>query len=52
MFVGAGLTFAGLTNICGMAFVLARMPWNRPLGGSPKSGPPAEADCCRNLPAG
>lgn len=29
MFVGAGLTFAGLTNICGMAVVLARMPWNR-----------------------
>jgi rhodanese-related sulfurtransferase len=30
MFVGAGLTFAGLTNICGMAFVLAKLPWNRP----------------------
>jgi rhodanese-related sulfurtransferase len=29
MFVGAGLTFAGITNICGMAVVLARMPWNR-----------------------
>ncbi len=29
MFVGAGLTFAGATNICGMAMVLARMPWNR-----------------------
>ena len=29
MFAGAGLTFAGLTNICGMAVVLARMPWNR-----------------------
>ncbi len=29
MFVGAGLTFAGATNICGMAVVLARMPWNR-----------------------
>jgi rhodanese-related sulfurtransferase len=29
MFVGAGLTFAGATNICGMAAVLARMPWNR-----------------------
>ncbi len=30
MFVGAGLTFAGLTNFCGMAFLLARLPWNRP----------------------
>jgi rhodanese-related sulfurtransferase len=27
---GAGLAFAGLTNVCGMATVLARMPWNRP----------------------
>ena len=30
MFVGAGLTFAGLTNICGMALLLAKLPWNRP----------------------
>ncbi|MCG9894329.1 MAG: rhodanese-like domain-containing protein [Fimbriimonadaceae bacterium] len=30
MFVGAGLTFAGLTNICGMASLFAIMPWNRP----------------------
>jgi rhodanese-related sulfurtransferase len=29
MFIGAGLTFAGATNICGMFVVLARMPWNR-----------------------
>ena len=29
MFIGAGLTFAGATNICGMAALLARMPWNR-----------------------
>ena len=29
MFIGAGLTFAGATNICGMAVVLAKMPWNR-----------------------
>ena len=28
-FVGAGLVFAGLTDICGMAFVLGRMPWNQ-----------------------
>jgi glyoxylase-like metal-dependent hydrolase (beta-lactamase superfamily II) len=30
-FFGAGLTFAGATGTCGMAFVLLRMPWNRPL---------------------
>ncbi len=28
-FVGAGLTFAGISNTCGMALLLARMPWNR-----------------------
>jgi hypothetical protein len=27
--VGAGLTFAGATDICGMGLLLARMPWNR-----------------------
>jgi len=28
-FVGAGLVFAGVTDICGMANVLAKAPWNR-----------------------
>lgn len=28
-FVGAGLIFAGLSGTCGMALLLARMPWNR-----------------------
>ncbi len=28
-FVGAGLVFAGVTDTCGMALVLARMPWNK-----------------------
>lgn len=27
-FIGAGLVFAGLTDTCGMAMLLARMPWN------------------------
>lgn len=27
-FVGAGLLFAGLTDTCGMAILLAKMPWN------------------------
>ena len=30
--VGAGLTFAGITNQCGLAAVLGAMPWNRPVG--------------------
>jgi rhodanese-related sulfurtransferase len=29
LFVGAGLTTAGVTGFCGMAHLLARMPWNR-----------------------
>lgn len=28
-FVGGGLVFAGVTDFCGMAMLLARMPWNR-----------------------
>ncbi|HET6408164.1 MAG TPA: rhodanese-like domain-containing protein [Chthoniobacteraceae bacterium] len=28
-FVGAGLTFAGITDWCGMGLLLARMPWNQ-----------------------
>lgn len=30
-FVGAGLTFAGLSGTCAMANLLALMPWNRPV---------------------
>lgn len=39
-FVGAGLTFAGVTDTCGMGMLLARMPWNRVVtspGGSSRS---------------
>lgn len=28
-FVGAGLIYAGLTGVCGMAKLLAKMPWNK-----------------------
>jgi rhodanese-related sulfurtransferase len=28
-FVGAGLTFAGITDTCGMGMMMAKMPWNR-----------------------
>ena len=30
-FFGAGLTFAGATGTCGLAHVLFKLPWNRPL---------------------
>ena len=28
-FVGAGLVFAGISGFCGMALLLAKMPWNK-----------------------
>ncbi len=28
-FFGAGLTFAGLTGFCGLALLMAKMPWNQ-----------------------
>jgi len=28
-FVGAGLVFAGVTDTCGLAMLIARAPWNR-----------------------
>jgi len=41
-FVGAGLSFSALTDTCGMAMALARMPWNR------KSGSRQGAACARS----
>lgn len=37
-FVGAGLTFAGLTDWCGMAMLLAKMPWNQRSGSCCQGG--------------
>lgn len=37
-FVGCGLIFAGVTDTCGMAMILARMPWNQ-CGGSSTCAP-------------
>jgi glyoxylase-like metal-dependent hydrolase (beta-lactamase superfamily II) len=39
-FFGAGLTFAGATGTCGLALLLAKMPWNRPLA-TPTDSPGA-----------
>jgi rhodanese-related sulfurtransferase len=33
LFLGCGLLFAGITGRCGMALLLARMPWNREQSG-------------------
>ncbi len=45
-FVGAGLIFAGVTDTCGMAMCLARMPWNqvRESCSAPASG--GGKSCC------
>ena len=33
-FIGCGLMFAGITDTCGMAMLIARMPWNQVSGGA------------------
>lgn len=39
-FCGAGLVFAGITDLCPMAALIAKMPWNRsPAGGAAGSRP-------------
>jgi rhodanese-related sulfurtransferase len=47
LITGAGLLFAGLTGTCGLALLLAKMPWNRG-DVSKKSVPSAKsgASCC------
>ena len=37
-FVGCGLVFAGITDTCGMAMLIARMPWNQASGGGCGAG--------------
>ncbi len=43
-FIGAGLAFAGLTNTCGMARVLALLPYNRGSGRRQSSIDDVQAD--------
>jgi rhodanese-related sulfurtransferase len=45
-FVGAGLVFAGVTDTCGMAMILGRMPWNQ------VSTPPAASVAHNNSSTG
>ncbi len=44
-FVGAGLTFAGITDTCGMGMLLARMPWNQVPKSSPTGATASGAAC-------
>lgn len=44
-FVGAGLTFAGITDTCGMGMLLARMPWNQ-VKTECSTKPAAGPTCC------
>lgn len=37
-FVGAGLVFAAVTDTCGMAMALAKMPWNQAKGATCETG--------------
>ncbi|MEY7974019.1 rhodanese-like domain-containing protein [Saccharomonospora xinjiangensis] len=43
--IGAGLTFSALTNSCGMAALLAKMPWNR------TAADPTVEDAFNSIPA-
>lgn len=42
-FVGCGLVFAGVTDSCGMAFVLAKAPWNKGLPCQAETAPSCSA---------
>jgi rhodanese-related sulfurtransferase len=44
-FIGAGLAVAGLTGFCGLALVLAKMPWNQVTGNQSMGGCGTGASC-------
>ncbi|MBX3299995.1 MAG: rhodanese-like domain-containing protein [Acidobacteria bacterium] len=48
-FIGVGLVFAAVTDTCGMAMVLARMPWNQSRGADRANKDKASdgAACCQ-----
>jgi rhodanese-related sulfurtransferase len=52
--MGLGLIFAGLTGSCGLALLLARMPWNQRGAGSTSGSEPRAvgASCCSVSPGG
>ena len=44
LFTGAGLVFAGVSGTCGLALLMARMPWNR--ASQNNESPAPGATCC------
>lgn len=46
-FVGAGLTFAGITDTCGMGMLLAKMPWNQVAKSPTKGSDETAATACQ-----
>jgi rhodanese-related sulfurtransferase len=48
LFTSAGLVFAGATGYCGLALLMARMPWNqrRAAGSGARAATGAAASCC------
>jgi rhodanese-related sulfurtransferase len=57
LFLGSGLILAGSTGWCGLALLLARMPWNRRggevlRGSGPGQRPGTGASCCGGGPNG
>jgi rhodanese-related sulfurtransferase len=42
-FIGAGLTFAAITDTCAMGMLLARMPWNQKPKGTSQNCAPSRA---------
>lgn len=54
-FVGAGLLFSGVTDTCGMALLLGRMPWNQVRSPKPPTALPIVEEpmmCSLNSPKG
>jgi rhodanese-related sulfurtransferase len=53
-FIGAGLVYAGITDRCGMAMVLGKLPYNRRSGDVSEAGtcaaPVSAASCAASVP--
>ncbi|GIW96305.1 MAG: sulfurtransferase [Pirellulaceae bacterium] len=51
-FIGAGLVFSGVTDTCGMAMILAKMPWNQAgqSGKSQKTSSASGSSSCSSTP--
>jgi len=48
-FVGAGMIFAGITDICPLAILIGKMPWNEPgagIGATCCNGGNKSSSCC------